>query len=84
MQPERDVQPAFSYRCGTIRLLRILVAEDESRLSRQLATALQEATYAVDTAADGVEGDRQALVGGSEGGVGHSISVASSALLGCH
>src|SRR5215218_5432279 len=37
--------------------LRILVAEDESRLSRQLATALQEATYVVDTAADGARAD---------------------------
>src|SRR5829696_6290379 len=37
--------------------LRILVAEDESRLSRQLSTALQEATYVVDIAADGARAD---------------------------
>jgi two-component system, OmpR family, response regulator len=37
--------------------LRILVAEDESRLSRQLSTALQEASYVVDTAADGARAD---------------------------
>src|SRR5215207_1486654 len=37
--------------------LRILVAEDESRLSRQLSAALQEATYVVDTAADGARAD---------------------------
>jgi two-component system, OmpR family, response regulator len=37
--------------------LRILVAEDESRLLRQLAAALQEAEYAVDTAADGARAD---------------------------
>jgi two-component system OmpR family response regulator len=37
--------------------LRVLVAEDESRLARQLSTALQEATYAVDTAADGARAD---------------------------
>jgi two-component system OmpR family response regulator len=33
--------------------VRILVAEDEPQLSRQLAMALSEAGYAVDTAADG-------------------------------
>ena len=33
------------------------MAEDESRLLRQLAAALQEAEYAVDTAADGARAD---------------------------
>jgi two-component system OmpR family response regulator len=33
--------------------MRILIAEDESRLSKQLATAIGDAGYAVDTAADG-------------------------------
>lgn len=36
--------------------MRILVIEDEPRLQRNLAKALREAGYAVDTAADGVEG----------------------------
>ena len=37
--------------------LRVLVAEDESRLARTLSTALQEADYAVDTAPDGARAD---------------------------
>ena len=37
--------------------VRILVAEDETRLSKQLTTALQHAGYAVDTAADGERTD---------------------------
>lgn len=36
--------------------MRILIVEDEPRLQRNLAKALREAGYAVDTAADGVEG----------------------------
>lgn len=36
--------------------MRILVVEDEPRLQRNLAKALREAGYAVDTAGDGVEG----------------------------
>ncbi len=35
----------------------MLVVEDEARLSRQLATALADAGYAVDTAADGERAD---------------------------
>src|SRR5216117_1991310 len=37
--------------------LRVLVIEDETRLSRQLAAALADAGYAVDCAADGERGD---------------------------
>jgi two-component system, OmpR family, response regulator len=37
--------------------VRILVAEDEKRLSEQLATALRQAGYAVDTATDGERTD---------------------------
>src|SRR5258707_2974486 len=37
--------------------MRVLVVEDEARLSRQLASALAEAGYAVDTAADGERAD---------------------------
>jgi two-component system OmpR family response regulator len=36
--------------------VRVLVVEDDADLSRQLAEALREAGYAVDTAADGEEG----------------------------
>lgn len=37
--------------------MRVLVAEDEGRLSKQLAVALSEAGYAVDCAADGERAD---------------------------
>src|SRR6187200_193771 len=37
--------------------LHVLVAEDESRLARQLSAALQEAAYAVDIAGDGARAD---------------------------
>ena len=37
--------------------MRILVVEDEARLSRQLADALSDGGYAVDTAADGARAD---------------------------
>src|SRR5437868_12999752 len=37
--------------------MRILVVEDEARLARQLATALGDAGYAVDCAADGERAD---------------------------
>jgi two-component system OmpR family response regulator len=37
--------------------VRILVAEDEARLVRELARALREAGYAVDTAADGARAE---------------------------
>lgn len=42
--------------------MRILVIEDEPHLNRQLAAALGEAGYVVDTAADGVRGDELARV----------------------
>jgi two-component system, OmpR family, response regulator len=47
------VQVRLSYN-GQVR---VLVVEDEARLSRQLATALGEAGYAVDCAADGERAD---------------------------
>jgi two-component system OmpR family response regulator len=37
--------------------LRVLVVEDEARLSRQLSLALTQSGYAVDTAADGEQAD---------------------------
>jgi two-component system OmpR family response regulator len=37
--------------------VRVLVVEDEARISEQLATALGQAGYAVDCAADGARGD---------------------------
>ena len=37
--------------------MRVLIVEDEIRLSRQLAKALTEAGYAVDCAADGEQAD---------------------------
>jgi len=37
--------------------MRILIVEDEGALSRQLATALKDAGYAVDSAADGARAD---------------------------
>ena len=43
--------------------MRVLVVEDESRLSRQLAAALRDAGYAVDCAADG---DRAEFLGSTE------------------
>jgi two-component system OmpR family response regulator len=39
------------------RLVRVLVVEDEARLSRQLSSALRDAGYAVDCAADGERAD---------------------------
>jgi len=43
--------------------LRVLIAEDEKRLSRQLVIALSEAGYAVDSAADG---ERAGFLGETE------------------
>ena len=37
--------------------MRVLVVEDEARLSRQIVTALDEAGYAADRAADGARAD---------------------------
>jgi two-component system OmpR family response regulator len=48
------VQPAVRYNRPIVRLL---IVEDEARLSKQLADALGEAGYAVDTAADGGEAE---------------------------
>jgi two-component system, OmpR family, response regulator len=42
---------------GVIYAMRVLVVEDESRLAKQLATALTDAGYAVDRAADGERAD---------------------------
>jgi two-component system OmpR family response regulator len=60
MSAERNLNAAFrrrsawtSYKCG----LRVLVAEDEKLLSRQLAGALGDAGYATDCAADGERAD---------------------------
>src|SRR5205085_1335242 len=39
------------------RVMRVLVVEDETRLSRQLARALSDAGYAVDCASDGERAD---------------------------
>ncbi|MCB1487021.1 MAG: response regulator, partial [Bauldia sp.] len=36
--------------------MRVLIVEDDADLNRQLATAMKEAGYAVDTATDGEEG----------------------------
>jgi two-component system OmpR family response regulator len=47
------VQPRVRYN-GWVR---VLVVEDESKLSKQLAGALADAGYAVDTAADGTRAD---------------------------
>src|SRR5881394_520797 len=50
-------------RCGTdtpvcaYELMRILIAEDEPHLSRQLESALTDAGYAVDCASDGERAD---------------------------
>ncbi|MGH9384069.1 MAG: winged helix-turn-helix domain-containing protein [Vicinamibacterales bacterium] len=43
--------------------MRVLIAEDESRLSKQLATAIGDAGYAVDTA---VDGERAEFLGQTE------------------
>jgi two-component system OmpR family response regulator len=40
-----------------VRNVRILVAEDEEKLAQQVATALQQAGYAVDCAPDGARAD---------------------------
>jgi two-component system OmpR family response regulator len=59
------VNALFSFRSASLGhneneredFVRILVAEDEARLSQQLAAALGEAGYAVDCAADGERAD---------------------------
>src|SRR5262252_3719250 len=63
MDGECGVQLAFRSGCGITnsgnqdRPLRILIVEDETVLSRQLAGALDHAGYAVDCADDGERGD---------------------------
>ena len=42
---------------GYNQCVRVLVVEDEARISEQLAAALGQAGYAVDCAADGARGD---------------------------
>jgi two-component system OmpR family response regulator len=59
------VNGAFRWRSGSVGhnvreqedFVRVLVVEDEARLSQQLAAALGEAGYAVDCAADGERAD---------------------------
>jgi len=53
----RSVQHAFSIVCAITGNVKILLAEDEPRLSRQLAGALGDAGYAVDCAFDGERAD---------------------------
>lgn len=48
-----EVQPGFGYK----RRVRILVAEDEGRLSAEIARACERAGYAVDAARDGERAD---------------------------
>jgi two-component system OmpR family response regulator len=53
----RCVQAPFRRGCGITAAVRILVVEDEARLSRQIETALAGAGYAVDRAAEGDRAD---------------------------
>jgi two-component system OmpR family response regulator len=58
--PERAVNRPFRRRSGRSRYngaMRVLVVEDEPALAAQLAAALSEAGYAVQTAADGAGAD---------------------------
>ena len=57
MARECRVQVPFRFGCAITVQVRVLVVEDEARLSRQLAAALGEAGYAVDCAADGERAD---------------------------
>src|SRR3954465_7018129 len=58
MKNEWGVQVPFRLVCAINGLaMRILVVEDESRLAKQLSSALSEAGYAVDCAADGERAD---------------------------
>src|SRR5262245_52225193 len=59
---EHDLNASFSLRSGRSAItgcftMRVLVVEDEARLSEQLAAALQGAGYAVDVASDGARAD---------------------------
>jgi len=57
------VQPRFSFGCAITAPVKILVAEDQDRLSAQLSGALSKAGYAVDCAADGERADFLAATG---------------------
>src|SRR5579871_5688260 len=47
---------------GDVGVMRILVVEDEHKINRTVCQALREEAYAVDSAADGEEGEELALV----------------------
>ena len=66
--------------------MRILIVEDEARLARQLATALTEAGYAVDCAADGERADaRSEQIEGPHGDPESGVHLAEDLLVGhCH
>ena len=53
----RRIQPAFSVDCAIRNVVRVLVAEDETALAKQLTRALAAAGYAVDCAADGARAE---------------------------
>ena len=57
MPGERRVQVPFRSGCVITTVVRVLVVEDEARLSRQLAGALGDAGYAVECAGDGERAD---------------------------
>jgi two-component system OmpR family response regulator len=58
MSRSASIQDVISYKEKTGRfLVRVLVVEDEASLSEQLASALGDAGYAVDCAADGERAD---------------------------
>src|SRR4029453_4805436 len=64
MERSGAVQVRLRYKCRVVSrflfaalVVKVLVVEDEARLSRQLASALGEAGYAVDCAADGERAD---------------------------
>jgi two-component system, OmpR family, copper resistance phosphate regulon response regulator CusR len=50
-------------RATTLRVMRLLVIEDETKLAQYLLKGLSENGHVVDTAADGIEGRRLALGG---------------------
>ncbi len=54
---ERPVQVPFRFGCAINAGVKILVVEDQERLSAQLAAALTEAGYVVDRALDGERAD---------------------------
>src|SRR6187401_2101095 len=52
-----DRSAVVQVQVGYSQCVRVLVVEDEARISEQLAAALGQAGYAVDCAADGARGD---------------------------